>query len=304
MFTHRHIEVFRAVMTAGSVTAAAALLHTSQPTVSRELARMEQLLGYALFERQSGRLRPTRRALALFEVVQRAYQGLEQVSARALELAHDDLGTLELLCLPALSHALLPAACARLQRQHCGAAVSITPQEPPLLDEWLQAQRFDLGLTEKALPAAGLEMVQLMSADEVCVLPSTHALLSKTVLRPQDFEGLPFLSLASADPYRQQVDAVFAAHDVRRQLHLQTHSAVALCEMVRHGLGVAIVNPLTALACEGQGVTLRRFSVSVRYEVWLARPLLRARHGLSDAMQAALRAEAVDLQQRLRQILP
>ena len=36
---HRHIEVFRAVMTAGSVTAAAALLHTSQPTLSRDLAR-------------------------------------------------------------------------------------------------------------------------------------------------------------------------------------------------------------------------------------------------------------------------
>ena len=46
---HRHIEVFRAVMTAGSVTAAAALLHTSQPTLSRDLARLEQLLGYALF---------------------------------------------------------------------------------------------------------------------------------------------------------------------------------------------------------------------------------------------------------------
>lgn len=42
--THRHIEVFRAVMTAGSVTGAAQLLYTSQPTVSRELARMEQLL--------------------------------------------------------------------------------------------------------------------------------------------------------------------------------------------------------------------------------------------------------------------
>ena len=49
--THRHIEVFRAVMTAGSATGAADLLHSSQPTVSRELATLESLLGYALFER-------------------------------------------------------------------------------------------------------------------------------------------------------------------------------------------------------------------------------------------------------------
>ncbi len=35
--TLRHIEIFHAVMTAGNDTEAAALLHTSQPTVSREL---------------------------------------------------------------------------------------------------------------------------------------------------------------------------------------------------------------------------------------------------------------------------
>ena len=45
--THRHIEVFRTVMLAGQVTRAAELLHTSQPTVSRELARLEQLVGAA-----------------------------------------------------------------------------------------------------------------------------------------------------------------------------------------------------------------------------------------------------------------
>ena len=75
----RHIEVFRAVMTSGSVTEAAAMLHTSQPTVSRELARFEQLSRLKLFERARGRLRPTSQALALFEEVQRAYFGLDRI---------------------------------------------------------------------------------------------------------------------------------------------------------------------------------------------------------------------------------
>ncbi len=47
----RHIEIFHAVMTAGSLTEAAHLLHTSQPTVSRELARFEKVIGLKLFER-------------------------------------------------------------------------------------------------------------------------------------------------------------------------------------------------------------------------------------------------------------
>ena len=67
--THRHVEVFRAVMTAGSVTGAAEALFTSQPTISRELSRMESLLRLALFDRVRGRLQPTAQAYALFEEV-------------------------------------------------------------------------------------------------------------------------------------------------------------------------------------------------------------------------------------------
>ena len=72
--THRQIEVFRAVMGTAHVTRAAERLGSSQPTVSRELARLEQVLGLTLFERVGGRLRPTARALALQEEVLNARQ--------------------------------------------------------------------------------------------------------------------------------------------------------------------------------------------------------------------------------------
>ena len=49
----RHIEIFHAVMTTGNLTEAARMLHTSQPTVSRELARFEKVLGLQLFEPRS-----------------------------------------------------------------------------------------------------------------------------------------------------------------------------------------------------------------------------------------------------------
>lgn len=86
MLTHRHVEVFRALMIAGSVTRAAELLHTSQPTVSRELARMEHSIGFPLFERIRGRLRPTMQALALYDEVRQSYAGLERVASAAARL--------------------------------------------------------------------------------------------------------------------------------------------------------------------------------------------------------------------------
>jgi DNA-binding transcriptional LysR family regulator len=56
----KHIEVFHAVMLTGSVSAAANLLHVTQPAVTQALQHAELQLGYALFTRQRRRLIPTR----------------------------------------------------------------------------------------------------------------------------------------------------------------------------------------------------------------------------------------------------
>jgi len=292
--SHRHIEVFRAVMTAGSVTGAAQALFTSQPTVSRELARMEQLLGYALFERGPGRVRPTARALALFDEVQRVYQGLDQVVARAQALGRAEAERLQVLTLPALAHALLPAASARWLARHPEAALSLTPQESPLLEEWMGAQRFDIGLSEGSGTVPGTRSETLAELDEVCIVPASHPLAAKPVLTPRDFHGERFVSLAPDDPYRRQFDAIFEAAGVQRRMQTETHSAMAVCALVQQGLGVALVNPLTAWACVSdsrQGaLAVRPFSVAVPFRIQALWPLHRPAQALAEDFIAAVRA--------------
>ncbi|WP_018152660.1 LysR family transcriptional regulator [Leeia oryzae] len=296
---HRHIEVFRAIMTSGSVTEAAVLLHTSQPTISRELARLEYLLGFNLFDRLKGRLVPTARALTLFEEVQRSYIGLERIMDTATSLSRQEGGALSVVCLPAFSHALLPAVCKRLHRQLPTARVTITPQESPLLEEWLSMQRFDAGLTEHDEAPPGTRLIPLLNADEICVLPDGHPLLEKSILTPADFAGHPFVSLAVTDPYRVQLDAVFAAAGVTRQLLWETPSAVSVCALVAQGIGVSIVNPLTALAMSGQGLQLRRFLVSIPYRVSAVLPQFRPSAALTETFMQLLQAELADIRQRL-----
>lgn len=48
MLTMRQIEVFRAVMRSGTLVGAAELLHVTQPTVTKTLMRVEDVLGVAL----------------------------------------------------------------------------------------------------------------------------------------------------------------------------------------------------------------------------------------------------------------
>ena len=65
--THRMIEVFRLLVQTGNATRTAEMLCTSQPSISRDLSRLEQVTGILLFERRGGRLYPTAPALALYE---------------------------------------------------------------------------------------------------------------------------------------------------------------------------------------------------------------------------------------------
>jgi DNA-binding transcriptional LysR family regulator len=298
--THRQMDVFRAVMGTSHVTRAAEALNTSQPTVSRELARLEAALGMALFDRVRGRLRPTLRALALMEEVERSYIGLDRIAEAAVTLRELGHVRLTVACLPALSHALLPAAVQRFAADHPQAGVSITPQESPLLEEWLTQQRFDLGLIERREPPRGTAVTLLLQADEVCVLPSGHRLLARQVIRPTDFASEPFVSFAPADPYRQLVDAMFERHGVRRQLAIETVSAVSVCALVRQHLGIAIVNPLTALELAGADLHIRPLSISIPFHVGLVVPELRAPNPLRDRFVAALQGAARDLRTRLR----
>jgi len=297
--THRHVEVFRAVMAAGSVTGAAAALHTSQPTVSRELARMEYLLGLVLFDRVRGRLQPTAQGYALHEEVERSYAGLERVADTAVRLRQFTQGQLSLACLPAFAHALLPGACARFLRAHPGVSVSVNPFESPLLEERLAAQAHDLGVTEHDHALHGAQVKALLELDEVAVLPAGHSLAGRRRLAARDFAGQPFVSFHPRDRYRQGVDQVFAEAGVERQLVVETDSAVAVCAMVRHGVGLGIVNPLTALALAGEGVEVRALAFTIPFRAFAVRPAHRPGNPLVERFEAALRAECEELARRV-----
>ncbi len=296
----RHIEVFRAVMMTGSVTRAAALLNTSQPTTSRELARLESLLQIKLFERVRGKLQATAQALSLFEEVRRSYLGLERIVSMASSMRQFGQGQLSIICLPTFAQTLLPGACAAFMRQAPQASISITPQESPLLEEWLSAQRHDLGLTESEQVPAGTLAQALFAGDMLCVLPQGHVLQSKAVLTPEDFAGQDFISLSVLDAYRQQLDALFDARGITRRMVMETTSAASVCAMVRQGLGLALVNPLTALDEAGRGVVIRRVSVALPFVVSLILPQHRPASSLVAEFVLLLQQYVQNLQQRLQ----
>lgn len=293
--THRQLSLFRAIMLQGNLSRAAEDVGTSQPTLSRELARLEQVLGFDLFDRVRGRLRPTARALALLQEVERSFVGLDQIARRALELRTLSTGRLRLACLPALAHALVPKALVHFAKALPQASVSVVPLESPWLEQALSEQRFDLGLGETTDAPPGVALRPLLRAREVAVLPRGHRLCAKAVLQARDFAGERFISLAEGDPYRHAIDSLFDRAGVQRATLLETASAVGVCALVAQGLGVAIVNPLTAAAMAGPDLVVRPLQAEIAFSVSLLLPDVAAPHPLRDALVLAFETVAKPL---------
>lgn len=114
----RDIEVFRAVMNAGSTSKAAGLLGISQPAVSQAIRRLESAAGFRLFERVRSRLVPTQEAMALMRDVDRYFIGFEVIEHRIRSLRSYGLGQMSIASLPALGTGFCRASSRRSTLRH------------------------------------------------------------------------------------------------------------------------------------------------------------------------------------------
>ncbi|MGS9149797.1 LysR substrate-binding domain-containing protein, partial [Salmonella enterica subsp. enterica serovar Infantis] len=74
------------------------------------------------------------------------------------------------------SQSFLPPLLTHFLSLYPDVSKNIEPQETPLLEEWLSAQRHDIGLTETLHAPAGTTRTELQTLNEVCVLPCDHPL--------------------------------------------------------------------------------------------------------------------------------
>ncbi|MDX0967873.1 LysR family transcriptional regulator [Sinorhizobium medicae] len=300
--SQRQIEIFNAVMIYKSTTAAAASLGTSQPTVSRELRELEKYIGFELFNRFGKRLTPTNQAQLLHKAVSRSFVGMDEISRVAVAIKQYNAAHLRIASLPAYAEAFLPLVAERFLKRRKQVHLSIHSLEEVPLRHDLTTQIFDIGLTEGSFDNddATAELISL--GQVVCVLPHDHPLTAKRVLEPSDFKGADFVYFTQEDPYRRKIDQIFKAQGVSRRYCVETTTATGVCSMVASGVGVSIVNPLSAAHYAAKGVALRRFSISIPYQLNLWRPAKGLRSPYADQFIDVMREVAAEVVKKMASI--
>ncbi|KZP99479.1 LysR family transcriptional regulator [Klebsiella aerogenes] len=143
----RHLEIFYAVMTCGSLSRAAESLNISQPAASKALKNAELKLGFKLFQRVRGKLLPSSEALTLFEKAQSIYQDLDNLRLLADNLARDPRAKITLGCLPSLGLSLVPELVTDFYQQNSNLVMTLTTEHTETLVKKLELREIDLALT-------------------------------------------------------------------------------------------------------------------------------------------------------------
>jgi DNA-binding transcriptional LysR family regulator len=264
----RHIEVFHAIYTNGSISTAARALNVSQPSLSKILKHAEDQLGFALFRRIRGRLVPTNEADVLFREVADVQQRLGALRRTARNLRVGTGGHLRVAVLPALGLGIAPAAIAGFRKQHPDVTFEIMTLHHDEVPRALFERSCELAIAYDLPPHPQLkatkigegEVVVLFRHEEFRRLPRR---LDLSWLRNRDIVGL-----STSGPVGDLFSAAIAQRElsVREVVSVQTFYLAAA--LVRHGAGIAVVDELTARASVAQGVLdFRPLEPALRFSI-------------------------------------
>lgn len=238
----RYIEIFHAVMQAGTVKGAADMLHITQPAATRLLQQAEQHVGVALFQRVRGRLVPTAEAHQLIPEVEQLYLKLDAVRRITANLGKHSHALLRVLCVPGLALEALPQALGRWSVKHDQVRLTLRTLHSRQIAESLVLQEADIGFAfePSSHPAVINEVIAVGRMVAVGKdLPRTSVPLAQLSTHP-------VVDLDPADPLGRLLHLACQAHDIEPLARVTAHSYHAAIELAAHGFGWALVDNYTA----------------------------------------------------------
>jgi len=244
----RHIEVFHAVLTTGSLTGAANLLNISQPAASKALQHAEQQLGFALFSRIRGRLQPTQEAMLLRHRVDKIIQELHDLQRLTANIGAPESYPLRVTCTPTLAQALVPEATTQLRKTFPGTTAELFTQHSAEMCDSLMLHEADIGLTLQEASHPGLHQQPLCHSHVMVIAPpgwwSEEELTQP--LPVASLGGQPMVGIAVQDALGRMLQSHLTQVLPPPRITAWVQTYQLAYSLVAQGEGLALVDPFTA----------------------------------------------------------
>jgi DNA-binding transcriptional LysR family regulator len=256
--TLHQLRIFLAVAQTATLTRASKQLGLAQPSLSQQLARLEESVGTRLFDRARNRMELTDAGRVLLRHAQNILKEVNEAEAGLREFAAGKRSIVRIAGLNSVVKALLPEALRRYGGVRPALEVDIHEAAPAEVLEMLYSRQADIGLIgadSVAQSSIGFRQVPIIEDPYVFAVPRAVRLDAIN-----DLEGAPE---SATRVLNSAIEFNFGtSHTLRVQQWYQrvlpSHRIVAHCrtydvalELVRAGFGVCLVPAMTALELAG-----------------------------------------------------
>ena len=278
----RELELLHALMSFGSVSDAARALHMSQPNASKMLKKIEDRFGFLLFERINNRLHPTEEARLIFDQAERTLLSLRRFYSLTEDIRDMHKGTLTLGGMPLLSRSWLPSVLAKFMHMHPGINTTFHTRSSKKLIELVGERQLDIAVGMLSIDDPLVECSVLTSLEFVAAIPENHSLAKKERIVAKDLHEQDYVALSVLDHTREEIEACLRKAGSTPQERCECSLPSVALQMVENGIGISLVDNISALEHQARSIVIRPFSPSIGTKVWLMRPRMRPRSMVVD----------------------
>jgi LysR family hca operon transcriptional activator len=202
----RHLRYFVAVAEAGSLTVAAARkLHTSQPSLSRQIRDLEEEIGAQLLTRGARGIELTPAGRAFLDHARVALAQVAAATEAARRVAHPAKPHFAMGFLTGHELTWMPEALRILRNELPNIDVMISSQYSPLLADGLSKGKIDAAFLRRERGVPDLAFRLLVQEPLMVVLPSNHRLAALKAVSPEDLVGETFVTVSNRAPVLRAV---------------------------------------------------------------------------------------------------
>lgn len=233
----RQLRYFIGIVDAGSMTHAADVLHVAQPSLSAQMARLEEELDAQLLERLPRGIQPTDAGRLFYEKAQAILASVDAAAAEVQTLSRSISGKLRLGLPGTINGALAVPLISAAQARYPALQIVISEAMSGFVQEWAVSGKIDIGVIygEKELP--GLTAQRLFAEELVAIAAPDEPAAS--------FEALaasrPFILPAKAHGLRVTIDDSLARMGLSVNAKFEVASYRNIVDFTKAGFGASIL---------------------------------------------------------------
>ena len=255
--TLRQIEVIRAVMLRGTIIGAAEYLGVSAPGISRLLKHTEETLNLRLFERRGGLFVPSVEAQAVFDQIRTVYRGVENLQLALDSLKKGQNVQLAFASAPSVAQFTAARAIRNIRAQFPDLYIDLNILKIEETVDYLLLERGEFVIMSSAVDNPGIDSELIAETSLVCVLPEGHRLAEEPQISVFDLLEEPLVGIDPADPYGELLMRPFVENGLEVTHSMRGRFAQTVVSLVRHGLGVALIDRFSVAEVYMPGIVRR-----------------------------------------------